>query len=262
MAIKRTLRPGPDKLAANIYANIRCGVEQVVPHAPQATQIALCAGGPSLEDHVEDIRRLQIEGAEVVCVGNAAHTCNAHGIKVNGHVLLDGAGRNRTFVVTDPQTRYFVASQCDPGVLDTLQDHRHVYLWHCLNGDEEKAILDDYYGRGRWFAVIGGSYVTLRSISLLSILGYTWINVFGLDSCIFKEKHHAYSQPNADGQRTETVKMGGQTFEATYWMLDQVNQFVESIRHGRFGNTQLAIHGDGLIATMVRTGGQPTWQLQ
>ena len=262
MAVKRTLRPGPDRLAANVYANIRRGVPQVVPHAKQATQIALCAGGPSLEDHIEDVRRLQIEGAEVVCVGNAGHTCNAHGVKVNGHVLLDGAGRNRSFVVTDPQARYFIASQCDPSVLNALRDHQHVYLWHAVNGEEEQRILDDFYGKWQWFQIPGGSYVTLRAITLLGILGYTWINIFGLDSCIFREKHHAYSQPNADGQRTETVEMGGETFEATYWMLDQASQFVDSVRNNRFGNAQLAIHGDGLIATMVKTGGQPTWQLQ
>lgn len=260
--VKRTLRPGPDKLCANIHANIRRGVQQVVPHAPQATQIALCAGGPTLVDHIEDIRRLQIEGAEVVCVGNAAATLNAHGVKVNGHVLLDGAGRNKAFVIPDRDARYFIASQCDPAVLDALEGHAHVYLWHAVNGMEEEAILTAHYGRGGWYQVAGGSFVSLRAISLMGILGYTWLNIFGLDSCILKDSHHAYSQPNADGQKTADVKMAGKTFTSTAWMLDQADQFVKSVENGRFGSLQLAIHGDGLIATMIRTGGRPTWQLQ
>lgn len=260
--IKRTLRPGPEKLASNVWHNIRSGRPQVKIHALQNTPVALCAGGPSLKDHLADIRRLQLEGAEVVAVGNVAHTLRASQIKVNGHIIVDGMERNRSFVVDDRDTRYFVGSQCDPSVLKALADHKHVYIWHAGLVADEKADLDRVYGRYNWFMILGGSFVTLRAISLLYILGYKWIHVFGFDSCLREDEHHAYAQPNADGQDTRTVTLGDRQFKAAFWMLDQADQFLDSIKNGRFGEAQLAIHGDGLIAYMINTGSLPQWQLR
>lgn len=245
----------------NVHHNIRLGVEQVNFHLPQETPIVLCAGGPSLKAHIEDIRKLQIEGAEVVCVGNVGHLLTAEGIKPNGHVIMDGTDRNKTFVVPVPDTRYFVASQCDPSVLEALRSHDHVYIWHAAGPDGITDILDKHYGVGRYWLIGGGSYISLRSITLLHVLGYTWMHVFGLDSCLMEDEHHSYYQPDADGQVVEDVTVGERDFRCTYWMLDQATQFVESVQSGRFGDAQLAVHGDGLISYMVESGNGPTWRL-
>lgn len=261
MGIKRTLRPGEDQIRRNIYDNVRMGVEQLKFHMPgNPAPIVFCAGGPSLKDHIEDIRRQQIEGAEVVCVGNAANLLTANGIKPNGHILMDGVERNKSFVVPIKDTRYFVASQCDPSVLKTLENHENVYIWHAAGPPGMKEILDKQYGDD-YFMIPGGSYVSLRAITLLHILGYTWIHVYGLDSCLTEDEHHAYSQPNADGQPVEDVTVGDRDFKCTYWMLDQADQFIDSLKIGRFGKAQLAVHGDGLIAYMIESGNGPTWRL-
>lgn len=261
--IKRTLRPGPEKIASNVWHNIRLGYPQVGFYFPQNTPIVLCAGGASLLKHLKEVRRLQLEeGGEVVALGNVAHTLMAEGIKVNGHIILDGSARNRSFVVSTKDTRYFIASQCDPGVFKAVKDHKYVFIWHCGVVADEKKDLDDYYGKGRWFAIKGGSYVTLRAISLLHVLGYKWMHVFGFDSCNYNGEHHAYFQPNADRQKGVTVKLAGKEFDCSFWQLDQAEQFYESVKNGRFGDAELNIYGDGLIAHMVRTGSAPTWQLQ
>ena len=82
-------------------------------YLPQNTPIALCAGGASLLDNLDTVRRLQLEeGAEVIAVGNVGHTLMANNIKVNGHVLLDG----------DPSPNRFVSYP--PGVLPP-EPHPH-----------------------------------------------------------------------------------------------------------------------------------------
>lgn len=262
MAVKRTIRPELPVILRHLYENIRRGVEQVTFHAPQSTQIVLCAGGPSLAAHREDIHRLQLQGAEVVAVGNAAHAVNAMGIKVNGHIVLDGAGRNRDFVITDPSTRYFVASQCDPKVFDALEHHRHVYIWHVGTSPEEREVLLRHYGPGGFIIVGGGSFVGLRAITLLQVLGYSYMHIFGFDSCRLDEAHHAYPQKNADRHKPLEVTVGGRKFQADAWMLDQATQFCEYAARGYFADANLAIHGDGLIAHMVRSQSQPTWSLE
>jgi len=259
--LKRTLRPGREKLASNVWHNIKSGRPQITFFQPQETPIMLCAGGGSLLDHVDEIRTNQLSGMEVVCVGNAGHTLMEHGIKINGHVLVDGAERNRSFVVGTRDTRYFVASQCDPSVLKALHNHKYVYLWHAGCVADEQQDLDAHYGPGKWFSILGGSYVTLRAISLMHVLGYKWIHVYGFDSCMKEEDHHAYSQPNADGRKVKEVEIGGKRFRAAYWMLDQATQFYESVQNQRFGEAELAIHGNGLIAAMVESCSAPTWEL-
>lgn len=262
MAIKRTLRPTEEQVRRNVHHNIRLGVEQVNFHLPQNTPIVLCAGGPSLGGHLEDIRQHQLEGAEIVCVGNAGHRLTAAGIKPNGHVIMDGVDRNKTFVVPVPDTRYFVASQCDPSVFEALRFHDHVYIWHAAGPGGIKEILDNFYGKGGYWLIPGGSYISLRSITLLHVLGFTWMHVYGLDSCLMEDEHHAYSQPDADGQVVEDITVGERDFRCAYWMLDQATQFIDSIRAGRFGNAKLAVHGDGLIAYMLESGNGPTWRLE
>lgn len=261
--IKRQLRPGREKIASNVWYNIRMGRPQVNFHVQQYTPIILCAGGGSLLEHVDEIQCAQLKGMDVVCVGNAGHALMRHGIKVNGHILVDGAVRNRSFIVPTVDTRYFVASQCDPSILHALHRHKHVFIWHAGCVADEQKDLDLYYGKSGWFQILGGSYVTLRAISLLHCLGYKYIHIYGFDSCLSKEdKHHAYDQPNADRQKSAEVEIGGRKFKANFWMLDQASQFCESVQNKRFGDSQLAIHGNGLIAHMVKTRSLPTWQLQ
>ena len=262
MAITRTLRPEDEQIRRNIHHNIRLGVQQVNFHLPQNTPIVLCAGGPNLGENIDAIRQLQMEGAEVVCVGNAGHRLTVEGIKPNGHILMDGVDRNRTFVVPVKDARYFVASQCDPGVFEALRDHEHVYIWHAKGPEGVEEILREYYGSGGYWMIPGGSYISLRAIPLLHVLGYWWIHVYGLDSCLVNDEHHAYSQPEADGQQVEDVTVGDRDFRCAYWMLDQATQFVNMARSGSFGEAKLAIHGNGLIAHMVESGLGPTWRLE
>jgi hypothetical protein len=252
-----------ERIRRNVYKNIRLGVEQLNFHLPQNTPIVLCAGGPSLRPNLDEVRRLQLEdSAEVVCVGNAAHLLAASGIKVNGHILMDGVERNRTFVVPVKDCRYFVASQCDPSVFEALRFHKHCYIWHAKGPTGVEEILKQYYGpRGFWM-VPGGSYISLRAIPLLTILGYQYIHIYGFDSCYGEDGHHSYPQASQDSQVVENVTVGSKDFKCAFWMLDQATQFCEMAREGVFGPAKLAVHGDGLISHMIESGSGPTWRLE
>lgn len=254
LQLRKVLRPGEEVLARNVWTNIRRNLPQVWPHAKQGTRVCLCGGGPTLKDYIEKIRKKQLDGAEVVCVGNAAAEVAAHGIKVNGHVIMDGAKRNKSFVVPIRDCRYFVASQCDPGVFRALENHRYVYIWHTCSTQEDFKTLNAYYGKGNWFPVDGGSYVTLRAIALLNTLGYRNIEVFGLDSCLKEDEHHAYHQPMADGQPVIEVKVGRRKFRCNPWMLDQAEQFMKCLKMRKFGDAHLSVYGGGMIASILEEG--------
>jgi hypothetical protein len=122
----------------------------------------------------------------------------------------------------------------------------------------ERALLDEYYA-GQWHGVGGGTTVTTRAISLLRMLGYLRFDLFGADSCWMHGVHHAY--PQLENMRDRRLRITatapgksdaeGREFECAPWHLKQAEDFLQMIRvNGK--SFKIAVHGDGLIAYMLR----------
>jgi hypothetical protein len=77
--------------------------------------------------------------------------------------------------------------------------------------------------------------------------------LFGFDSCVEPDAHHAYAQAENDAEPTFPVVCGGRTFQCTAWMISQSQEFCDLV--GFLGDeVELAVYGDGLIAHIVKTG--------
>ena len=67
--------------------------------------------------------------------------------------------------------------------------------------------------------------------------------------------HHAYEQPENDGQPLFPVTCGGRVYLCAPWMLAQATEFIGIVKF--MGDlVELSVHGDGLIAGIIRTGAQ------
>jgi hypothetical protein len=110
-----------------------------------------------------------------------------------------------------------------------------------------------------WFPVPGGTTVALRTFPLLGLLGYRKIHVYGFDSCLRGTDHHAYSQPEIDGYPIMEVVVGGKTFYCHGGMAKQAHEFQEVVRYLLApAGIELAIYGDGLIATIMEVASATT----
>ena len=80
------------------------------------------------------------------------------------------------------------------------------------------------------YTVPGGSTVLLRAIPLFRMLGFKRFHIFGCDSCLEENKHHAYEQLENDDELIIPVNVSGKIFNCHPWMVSQAQEFIDLIR--------------------------------
>ena len=251
-------------LLANISHAVRQGYPQMRTWPPRGDRLCLVGSGPSLADTEDELRAAAWDGAHVVTLNGAYHWCLSKGIQPRTQIVMDARATNARFV--DPPVsgcRYVLASQCAPEIWRAVEGRADVWIWHAIvrNDDPITAFLDRYY-LGNWFGVGGGTSVATRALMLLRMAGYLRFDLFGIDCCWQGKTHHAIEQPEnasdtrtriaaGDRDRPETMR----AFDVSAWHLKQFEDFCAVIKiNGR--QLMLTVHGDGLLAYIMRTLGQ------
>jgi SAM-dependent methyltransferase len=243
-----------DELKTNILVNIKKKVQQCRPYNKQEKEVILLAGGPSLNDFVEDIREKRNSGMALVTTNGTYNWAIEHGLTPSAQVIVDGREFNKRFLTPLlPECRYLLASQVHPSLFDDMPEDRTI-MWHATIPDE----LNEELGRefnNVWYGVIGGSTVVLRSIVLMRMLGYYKFHIYGFDSCLINGSHHAYEQPENDSEQLVNVSLGDKNFICTTWMTSQAQEFMaQSQLMG--DEVNLAVYGTGLIANILLAANQ------
>jgi len=179
-------------LLAQVNQNIRRGLRQVKPHDINPNMAILVCGGPSLEMTKDALVRSHWAGGKIICVNGTYDWCIRNNLKPSMMILLDARETSTRFVEQEVLgCKYLLASQCHPRAFELCKD-RDTYIWHaCSGGDVEVEILNEYYF-GYTYPVTIGTTVGVRSISLLRMLGFNRIQIFGLDSCWLEGENHSY----------------------------------------------------------------------
>lgn len=264
-----------DVLLVQVRENIARGLPQVCQYPPNPHTAILVCGGPSLNlpEMEKEIVRAQWLGGKVVAVNGAYQWCIDRNIMPAMAIMLDAREFNARFIDTPiERCRYLLASQCHPKVFEICRD-RDVTIWHaCSCGDPELDMLCGYYfqerdaegrlsGRQNIYPISLGVTVGIRAISLLRMLGFTSIDIFGLDSCWLGDEHHGYAQPeNGDKRIGVWLRPQGRDdkavrFECAPWHMKQAQDFMALIRE-RGNLFQLNVRGPGLLATILKTGAE------
>lgn len=244
-----------DLICNNIKHSITLGLPQVFPMGQQAQRVCIVGGGPSLEDTFDELLKQYWEGAKIIALNGSYNWLVEHRIKPSAHVIIDAREFNARFIGEHvPGCKYFIASQCAPGVFAKVID-REIYIIHCCSNDTEKDILREYYLGDNWKPVIGGSTVALRAIGLFVMLGYRYLDLYGVDSCYRDDKHHVYEQEENETDEVKTLLCGDRYFKCAHWMANQQRDFLTFI--AKDGNKfSLNVHGDGLLAYVLEASAQ------
>lgn len=236
----------------NVKANIAGDWGQVTPHATNDIEVMILGGGPSLANHLDEIRALRANGAKLVTLNGTYNWAIEHGLTPSATVIVDAREFNKRFtkpVVDD--CKYLISSQVHPSVLEGLPKDRTL-LWH-TSMDSIREVLNERYPI--WFNIPGGSTVMLRAIPLLRLLGFRKFHLFGFDSCFIEDAGHAYSQPENDRDIRISVNCGDRMFECAPWHVSQAAEFMDLVKF--LGDEiELAVAGDGLIAHILKTGAE------
>lgn len=239
-----------ETIRRNVVANIGAGWQQVQPHLTQDVELMILAGGPSLAQHVDTLREMRAAGVKLVTLNGAYNWALEQGLQPSAQIIVDARAFNARFTKpVVPGCKYLIASQCDPSVLEGLPRDR-TFLWH-TGAEHVREDLDAAYPV--WWLVPGGSTVMLRAIPLLRMLGFKQYHLFGFDSCLDGDAHHAYAQPENDSEVVIPVTVGGRTFRCHAWQVSQAQEFMDLVKF--LGDEiELEVYGDGLINHILRTG--------
>lgn len=239
-------------MVENVKANLEKGIQEVVPHIANDMEMMILGGGPSLAGQLETIKTLRAAGAKLCTLNGTYNWALENGLKPSGQIVIDGRDFNARFtkpVVDD--CKYLIASQVHPSVLDGLPPEK-TYLWHTTMKSIVDAVKEK---REIFYPVPGGSTVMLRAIPLLRMLGFKRFHLFGFDSCLVGDSHHAYPQPENDSQIVIKTTVGDRVFDCHPWMISQAREFMDLIRF--LGDEiELEVYGDGLISHILRTGAE------
>lgn len=242
-----------EELREHIRQNVAAGHRQVTPHELQTTEVMLVAGGPSLAAFTEEIKAKRLDGMPLVTVNGAYNWALAQGLTPSAQIMLDGREfMSRMLLPIVPTCKYLLASQMHPSVLRMVPADQ-LWMFHAAISPKTAEFYDSLYEGKPWFPIPGGSTVMLRAFPLLRILGFRSFHVYGFDSCMQGDAHHAYAQPENDSEPVMNIQIGTKTFFCQPWMASQAQEFIDLVR--MYGDEfDMIVYGDGLIANILEHG--------
>jgi SAM-dependent methyltransferase len=239
-----------------IRENVQAGYRQLPVAEEQPEQkVVVLAGGPSLNDYVDEIKAHKAAGAKIVTMNGTYQWAREHDLWPVTQFMIDARPFNKRFVdPVDDRNLYVMASQVHPALLKKLPKDR-TYLMQCNLDAKSTEILNEYVGKmyEDWFPIPGGSSCMLRTLPALQQLGFRDVEIYGFDSCLMDGEHHAYEQPENDlGTSNHKIKLElhGREFVVHPWMLSQAREFLEENKL-LLRKMTLKVHGNGLIAHLA-----------
>jgi hypothetical protein len=209
--------------------------------------LAIVAGGPSVKALLPRISEFK----NILVCGSAHDFLISHGV-VPTYALVSDANPGGYLSNPQKETTYLLASQCKPEVFDGLASH-NIEMWHLRGQVTETESEEAQFFPGER-TISWGCTVTLNAVQIAMMLGFQDLHFFGLDSCYAEDAtSHAYAGPQEDQVIRVEVGPARRAFLTTMGWAAQAEQFFRLVEiDGQFFHS--TIHGDGLIAEMVRQG--------
>lgn len=224
-----------------------------LPDWREGRAVAIVGGGPSLAKNLEALRK---ESTIIAC-GSVHDYLQQQNIISDYCLVCDPDPIMADYLQLNTyNTKYLVASQCDQKVFEYLRGTK-VYLWDCLGPTE---FNNEMFDAERINAIPGGCTVGTRAILCAIGMGYKKIRLYGFDSCIDENKHHAYEFNDPELEQLGTITElklehpeSDKTFKVAGYMMAQIFDFQEILK--TYGNTlQIEVIGDGVLAEIMRLG--------
>jgi hypothetical protein len=208
--------------------------------------IAICGGGPSLDDHIEEIKKF----AQVMTCGSAHDHVVKCGITPTFACAVDAMEDSKDyFKHPQEKTTFLLASQCHPSLFDQLDGHK-IAMWHFLGQVDKQEVFNGERQIG-WGCMIG-----VLAIQLALSLGFQHQHFFGFDGNHRGKKHHAYDVGHHADLILERgimpVSVNGRQFHTTTALIGQMENIFDIFRSSDGPYLKGYVHGDGLWAEVIK----------
>lgn len=246
LRVNLTLGTDRAQVIRNIEDNHDLGLPLLGMEPVKAGAVSICGGGPSLLSTLDELTG-EIWGL------NATHDfLVSKGIDVDVAFLWDPHVMMADMVTPREETRYYLASHCNPKLFEKLKGC-DIHIFHAEIGHDIAPDID----RIGWHGPIigGGSGAVTRAPFLAYCLGFREIHLFGGDSS-FTESSHV---DRAEHGRVIDVTCGERTFKCHAWMAAQAKELPKICRTIP---AQIVVHGDGLLPHIAALSGVHYQQLK
>lgn len=248
--------------AAEVCANISANAGRDLPMV-NFKRIAICASGPSLADHIEDIRDRQSQGWHVATMNGSHNFLIEHGITPDLFFMVDARPVNLPFLrLANEATTYVIASQCHPEIFEALAG-RNVMLWQVFNYEGALEACQKAMGDRQAPIFSGALNVGHSCLNPILAMGYRTWHMFGFDGSMRGDQKHAKAQSQNDGEQVveffwpmdadnRAIEGVTKSYFATPTMAHAAQHFPERISRFRQLGIEVEMFGDGLLPEMVR----------
>lgn len=231
------------QIKANVQSAMRRELPEVQKEAATENTVCIVGGGPTVKGLVDQIKIRKQNGQTIWALNGAGKWLQEQGVTPDAVWILDARQFNSRFVIED--VPLFAASQCHPHVFNAAGQ---VTLYHDVNSGK--------YLPAGVLLIGGGTTVGMKALAAAQVMGYKHIHLMGIDCCIAQE-HHAYAQPENDGEIVLDVHVGDRVFQAHPWMLQQAEDFQNIASLLAELGCGIYVHGDNLLAEVARAMSQP-----
>lgn len=245
---------------------------------PHGAEVVICGGGPSMKDRatLNKIRRMAERGA-MVCTVNMTHDHfldlpkRGLGPKIEPDfcVLLDPKEIVKTYVKPIRGPLYFIASQCDPKVLDVFEKPGITkFLYHHEIEAMKPHLSKDSHAVPPIFSTVG-----MDSILVLYRLGFRKFHLFGMEGS-YRVKMvngqpkpvdlHGYPKPmeylsvvrvaarnTATGEQEEFLSNDHMACQAEDFH-NFAQYWTANLKPGRFERITITVHGEGYLPAAAK----------
>lgn len=243
---------GTNANAETMRANIATNLEQAERFAcPTFTtrRALLVAGGPSANDHIEDIDAHYRDGWELWCVNGAHDWIGRHlGVAPHVCVMMDATEAVDKFVA-EPLSgvTYLLASQTHPKLVKRmLEAAANVELWHAALDNDAHALMGDVT------ITAPANTVGLHTLQLMCLSGVRNVRIYGMDSSHRPNADHAYDNSHQNAVTELEFYFQGERFLSTGTWASQASLFSEMYPRFVKAGMRIAVVGDGLLPAMWR----------
>ena len=250
-----------DVLFENIRANVSGGWYEPLYTEPydERTFVMIC-GGPSLADHLDEIRAKSLDPARylVVCSNMTGGYLLEHGIVPHVHFILDPQEKKKFDVLPDKtsrDTQYWINAACNPAVFAQLREQGiipHVFLADFdSEGKAIQAVKESLQpGQSGMMAIQGGTMAGLRAMNLADARGFRKMEYYGFDATVQvadgKARPYAYEKKRGEAIIEIQCDRCDAKFDTTLIFQKQVNEFIKW--RSKMPWIEISIVGGGLIA--------------
>lgn len=231
----------PESNGGNITSALARKLPQLTP--------ALCAhdghfvvvgSGPSLPNHIDDIREERQSGRPICTVNGAYDLLVDNAITPDLFLTVDPRPMPQNVTKPQHESIFLLATRVNPEFYDRLEGF-NVVTWNSFGIESEKPFYKGHYAIG------GGSTSGLRAITVGYVLGFRHFVLYGMDSCLAEDKVTKRFTGEKAGQVIDVI-VGDKTFYCNGAMAQQAQE-VQALMNTLQG-IHIDVKGNGLIAAI------------